>query len=440
MANSKLMSSRTLSGTFPSPETPLCGVGGDDEEGPSIGLPKGWSSERVPRSSYRSRRYVAAAALMPFSSGRTLPSKWEDAERWISSPVSLGNISTNSNYCYYGGASAGDGARTGYQIARSQRRAKSKSGPLGPVGPEFYGSGYNSFSPVLGVGVINGGRWRNSVTIEPSGLASGRFEERFAMEGGGASEGGRRSCPGHATHWLDSWSGPTSPTQVGEVVNLADENNESMNNANVDEQDNSSGEPELDRAISRRDMATQMFPDSQSSSPCSAISTPKSSISTTSPCPILLNDPKRNVVEFEVRDVQMDKQVSATTSGPFLNDDRDYPSNSSAGIVPTNKIPKSQKEEAKINAWEDLQRAKAEAALQKLEDKLEKKRASSMEKIIKKLQRAEIKSQKMRSSLSSDGDQTRSRNILKTASKIPSFCKKFRLNSSTRSCSTCYPF
>lgn len=123
-------------------------------------------------------------------------------------------------------------------------------------------------------------------------------------------------------------------------MNLADENNESMNNANVDEQDNSSGEPELDRAISRRDMATQMFPDSQSSSPCSAISTPKSSISTTSPCPILLNDPKKNVVEFEVRDVQMDKQVSATTSGPFLNDDRDYPSNSSAGIVPTNKIPK----------------------------------------------------------------------------------------------------
>ncbi|KAL6952248.1 hypothetical protein U1Q18_046978 [Sarracenia purpurea var. burkii] len=33
-------------------------------------------------------RKHASAALLPFNNGRTLPSKWEDAERWIFSPVS----------------------------------------------------------------------------------------------------------------------------------------------------------------------------------------------------------------------------------------------------------------------------------------------------------------------------------------------------------------
>ncbi|KAJ1419131.1 Remorin, C-terminal [Sesbania bispinosa] len=56
-----------------------------------------------------------------------------------------------------------------------------------------------------------------------------------------------------------------------------------------------------------------------------------------------------------------------------------------------------QREEAKIIAWESLQKAKAEAAIRKLEMKLEKKRSSSMDKILNKLRRAQMKAEKMRS-------------------------------------------
>ncbi|XP_021837802.1 uncharacterized protein [Spinacia oleracea] len=433
MANSKLVSSQTYSGTFPSPDTPS----GGEEDGPGIRIPKGWSSERVPRSSYRnhSSKYVASAALMPFSSGRTLPSKWEDAERWICSPGSSGN-----NHCYYGsgfgsgfGSGSGAGPRTASQLAKYQRRAKSKSGPLSPLGPVFYGGVYNSFSPVLGVGVINGGRWRNSLMIESSGLASSRFEERLPIEGGGVSEEGRRSCPGHTTHWLDSWSGPASPTQ-GEA-SLTNENNEAMSN-NL-EQENCKGEP---RAISRRDMATEMFPSSQSSGTCSS---PKSSVSNTSPRPLLVlrNESRRDIQtpEFEVRDVQVDKQSSTASRSSHQNEHvvRNNYSNSTTGIQPDIKISKK---EARINAWENLQKAKAEAAIQKLEEKLEKKRALSMDKIIRNLRRAEIKAGKMRNSLPGEGDRVQSRANSETTSKLPSFCKKIRLKSSTKSCVTCYPF
>ncbi|KAG4968356.1 hypothetical protein JHK87_034007 [Glycine soja] len=48
------------------------------------------------------------------------------------------------------------------------------------------------------------------------------------------------------------------------------------------------------------------------------------------------------------------------------------------------KKKKAKSEEAKISAWENLQKAKAEAAIRKLEMKLEKRRASSMDKIMNK--------------------------------------------------------
>lgn len=68
-------------------------------------------------------------ALLPFSNGRTLPSKWEDAERWIFSPVS------------------GDsGVRASFP--QVQRRPKSKSGPLGPPGVAYY-SMYSPAGPMF---------------------------------------------------------------------------------------------------------------------------------------------------------------------------------------------------------------------------------------------------------------------------------------------------
>lgn len=89
-----------------------------------LGTPKGWTSERVPSSAAgggaASRAHVNPASspsFSPFNSNRTLPSKWEDAERWICSPVSVMNSHVHAHHP--------DG---------HQRRPKSKSGPLGQSG------------------------------------------------------------------------------------------------------------------------------------------------------------------------------------------------------------------------------------------------------------------------------------------------------------------
>lgn len=122
-------SSRSRSGTFPSPGTPNYtrhGLTGGTYQ-------KGWSSERVPLSN---RRYGGSSVVLPFNNGRKLPSKWEDAEKWILSPVS------------------GDG--TGRQSAPPphHRRPKSKSGPLGPTNgyaasPIAQGESFVASSPFL---------------------------------------------------------------------------------------------------------------------------------------------------------------------------------------------------------------------------------------------------------------------------------------------------
>lgn len=101
------------SGAYTSPGTPEYG---DTNGGGGGGeMAKSWSSERVVVASPTNlsiRRHVSAAALMPFNSGRQLPSKWDDAERWITSPVSS-----------YASAKS--------PIPQPPRRPQSKSGPLG---------------------------------------------------------------------------------------------------------------------------------------------------------------------------------------------------------------------------------------------------------------------------------------------------------------------
>ncbi|KAF5763665.1 putative remorin [Helianthus annuus] len=104
-SGNKNSSSFRNSGAYTSPGTP------DYGDNTMLGFQKGWCSERVPLSN-SSRRHISAAALMPFNSQRTLPSKWDDAERWITSPVSG-----------FGGCKA--------LATPPQRRAKAKSGPLG---------------------------------------------------------------------------------------------------------------------------------------------------------------------------------------------------------------------------------------------------------------------------------------------------------------------
>uniref|UniRef100_A0A2P2J7E5 Uncharacterized protein MANES_13G124000 n=1 Tax=Rhizophora mucronata TaxID=61149 RepID=A0A2P2J7E5_RHIMU len=96
---------------------------------------KGWSSERVPQPcGGRSRRHISA--LRPFYSGRALPSKWEDAERWICSPV-LGYGVTNN--CQ----------------SLPQRRPKSKSGPIPPPGITYYSNCSPSIQVLDGMSIQN---------------------------------------------------------------------------------------------------------------------------------------------------------------------------------------------------------------------------------------------------------------------------------------------
>lgn len=110
MKNSSVMIRPT--GVCPSPGMP-------NYRHSSVGMQKGWSSELVPHNG-ANRRHLGAA-LLPLNSnnGRMLPSKWEDAERWIFSPVTSDGV-----------------MRPSFQMP--QRQNKSKSGPLGQPGIPYY--------------------------------------------------------------------------------------------------------------------------------------------------------------------------------------------------------------------------------------------------------------------------------------------------------------
>jgi len=145
-------------GTLQSPGVPVY----RDE---SVGSQKGWSSERLPlprKSSTRSRRHLSAASLMPFNGGRTLPSKWEDAERWICSPVS--GIGKNSH-------------------SQPPNRPKSKSGPIVP--PEV--ACYSNYSPAMQV--LEGGSVANFLAGSP--LSAGVLAADGLFVHYGSGDGGK---------------------------------------------------------------------------------------------------------------------------------------------------------------------------------------------------------------------------------------------------------
>lgn len=111
-------------GSFPSPGAPYY-----RDRTRNLGNNKGWSSERVskPASSSSSRRHTMSG-LTPFSGGRTMPSKWDEAERWICSPVSSAYADSRSSH------------------VQLQRRPKSISGPINvPPGVAFY----SNYSPAV---------------------------------------------------------------------------------------------------------------------------------------------------------------------------------------------------------------------------------------------------------------------------------------------------
>ncbi|EHA8588151.1 hypothetical protein COCNU_scaffold004243G000020 [Cocos nucifera] len=169
MKQSSAASSRSRSGTFPSPGTPNYrhGVG-------AAGYQKGWSSERVPLPVNSNRRYGGSGVLLPFNNGRTLPSKWEDAEKWIFSPISA------------------DGVGRPSVPPPHHRRPKSKSGPLGAPG-SIHGVYASASPPVPCFDSQTVGNFAASspylagVLIPERGCCGGGNDGRGGGDGGGRS-------------------------------------------------------------------------------------------------------------------------------------------------------------------------------------------------------------------------------------------------------------
>ncbi|KAJ0086810.1 hypothetical protein Patl1_08934 [Pistacia atlantica] len=432
------------SGTFPSPGTP-------NYRHTSVGMQKGWSSERVPLHTSGNRRQVNAA-LFPFNNGRTLPSKWEDAERWILSPV------------------AGDGVvRQSY--VPPQRRPKSKSGPLGPPGVAYY-SLYSPAIPMFDgapIGNLMVGSPFSAGVLAADGLAvhsgghGGAFPVR--MEPCMARSASVHGCS-------EVLNPPSLPPQGNECVNYLNDIEflllqkiceESLctpteitylilecwclfkhTEEKIDEVKDAA--TDISRTISRRDMATQMSPDGSTHS--SPKRQPFSSAATALP---ILELQSVHSSKSEVRDVQVDERVTVTRwskknrariSGKTSEIVDDWRKKSVDAQTPAwditesaKSISKTKREELRITAWENLQKAKAEAAIRKLEMKLEKKRSSSMDKIMNKLRSAQKRAQEMRSSVLANQD----RRVARSTHKAVTFRRNSHMGSLS-GCFTCHAF
>ncbi|KAJ8770672.1 hypothetical protein K2173_021319 [Erythroxylum novogranatense] len=371
-----LVSSESL-GTFPSP-------------GVSSYQDKGWCSERVPRQSRGDRRHIGV--LRPFYSGRALPSKWDDAERWICSPVFGYNAATSQS--------------------RLQRRPKSKSGPIVPPGV----GQYSNCSPSLQI--FDGASLKNFMKTP--------FSTGVLMPNGVAIRYGGVGNDGHATVASLPWSDVVSECSL---PSSQDEKLDDVNNE----------QSLITRDISRRDMATQMSPEGTNHSSTTGSSSPPTN-------PPELESQKDNTSKMEVREVRVDKRstmINRWSKRPSCISNKgsaglkDYKENyrqarkSSWDISDAaSDFSKLQREEAKITAWENLQKAKADAAVRKLEMKLEKKRSSSMDKILSKLRSAEMRAEEMRSSILVPNDHQ----IPKTSHKFPFLHKLAQF----RSLSSCF--
>ncbi|CAN4082907.1 unnamed protein product [Withania somnifera] len=336
------------SGLYTSPATP--------EHGDTHvrGFHKGWSSERVPLGTNSSRRHINATALMPFNSGRTVPSKWDDAERWITSPVSSYGVWKTPN-------------------AQPHRHPKSKSGPLGAPGL-MYLPNYSPSMPIL-----EGGSVSNFITNSP-------FTTGVLVPDGVSIHYGAAGNSG-GLYAENSMARATSAPGLSDLFGESPA---------PSSQDDDTKEPDsVSSAASRRDMATQMSPDG---------STQASPQERSSFIPPGVEQSKQHATKVEIRDVQVDKGASISglprksrvrESKKELPDVSD--SNSPWNVADRAKsMTKSQREEARITAWENLQKAKAEAEIRKLEVKLEKRRSASMDKILNKLRHAQLKAQDMR--------------------------------------------
>ncbi|KAL4313043.1 hypothetical protein GQ457_01G026690 [Hibiscus cannabinus] len=356
------------SGSFPSPGTP------NYHHHSSAGMPKGCSSEQVLLHNNGGRKQGNAAAALPLNNGRTLPSKWEDAERWIFSPVS------------------GDGGAK-QSIAPPRRRPISKSGPLGRPSTAYY----SLYSP--GMHMLDGAHSGNFMAGSP--FSAG------VIAADGLSVHSRSHHGGFAVRTEPCMARSVSVHGCSEAVNRT-----SLSSQDVDESLDAVKDPATDisRTASRRDVATQISP--QGSTHSSPKESPSLSPSNSSALPIIELQSIHSS-KAEVRDVQVDERVTmalrakkqrarkTVMSSEIVDDWRKRAVESRTSIWDVTEtaknISKAKREEAKITSWENLQKAKADAAIRKLEMKLEKKRRSSLDKIMNKLRSAQKRAEEMRS-------------------------------------------
>ncbi|XP_037441790.1 uncharacterized protein LOC119310026 isoform X1 [Triticum dicoccoides] len=429
-----LVSSQISSGVFPSPGTPSY----PRRHRPSaLGYQKGWSSERVPLPSKgnNTRRYPGSSMAFPLNNRRTLPSKWEDAERWIFSPKS----------------NSGD-AREKTATLPHARRPKAKSGPLGP--PGRLGGQYSSVSS--SVSLFDSGRVGHLAANSPF-LAGVLIPEHY---GGAKSNVGRYTSGTAGTEFgigivgrsslADIGSPATQSTTVRRRLDTAVESSASLPSTQESVQDEEAefvedSAPIITPITSRKDTATQTSPDlSRSSSPSARPSFVRS---------FSMQQAKERescFSDLEIRDVQMDERVSLTrwskkhvTQGSNKNstnmlewNKKTVDSKSSSWESSETKCTlKVEREEAKLTAWENLQKAKAEAAIQKLVMKLEKKRSFSLDRILNTLRSAQRKAQGMRDAATASQDE----HLCRKAKKTSHVTKNGQIRSLS-GCFTCHAF
>ncbi|XP_020236648.1 uncharacterized protein LOC109816166 [Cajanus cajan] len=351
-------------GSFPSPGDPYYR---------SLGNQKGWSSERVSKpSSSISRRHTMSGLITPLSGGRTMPSKWDEAERWICSPVSAYAESRSSH-------------------AQLQRRPKSISGPIVPPGVAAF---YSNYSPV--VPLRQGLVVRNLVVGSPfsTGVLAPVAVSVHHYDAHDATVFGYENNEVLLSSMSTAPTCSQLPCDQSSHISQDEKHDETMNEEN------------LTSHSSRCDKGTQMSP---SETENDAHSSPKSSATS------VVDQQECHSPKLEVRDVQVDSQATiirwskrhatklANKDSLHSKDSRAISAETQASCwendEPNMDTSKIQREEAKIIAWENLQKAKAETAIRKLEMKLEKKRSSSMDKILNKLRRAQLKAESMRSSV-----------------------------------------
>ncbi|KAJ1289941.1 hypothetical protein BS78_02G203800 [Paspalum vaginatum] len=398
-----------------------------------LGCQKGWSSERVPHPSKGSRRYLGSSMAFPYSNGRALPSKWEDAERWIFSPNSSDAL--------------------GRTTVAHARRPKSKSGPLGP--PGRLGGQYSSVSSVS---LLDSGRAGPITANSP--FVAGVLMPEHVCRGKNTNEmySGRSTgddiCIGSGVRFCPPNGGSHAirSSRVRRQLDAAVESSTSLPSTQESIQDEQVEITEdsattIACMVSRKDAATQTSPELSRSSSPNIRPTFTRSLSTQQ-----VKESGNCFSDLEIRDVQMDDRVTLTrwskknvtrssnknsTSIIEWKEKTVESKSSSWGFVEAKCISKIDKEDAKITAWENIQKAKAEAAIQKLVIKLEKKRSSSLDKILNTLKAAQRKAQVMceRDAATANQDGKGSRKAKKTAQ-----LSKNGQISSLSGCFTCHAF